>query len=160
MYVKKLFKKSDGFTLIELLIVIVIIMLLAVVVFAALNPVKRINDAQNARRTADIETMLTAIHEYIVDNHGSLPTGLSLGMAQAQLGTAGTGCAVTTSGCTASGAACVDLTTPLASYLKSIPYDPSSGSATTTRYTVEVDSHGIVTVRSCDAYGITIEISR
>src|SRR5437868_6397351 len=89
---KKIKKFQQGFTLIELLIVIVIITALAVTVFVALNPVKRTKDAREARRTSDVETILTAIHEYIVDNKGALPTGLSTGMAITQLGTAGAGC--------------------------------------------------------------------
>jgi prepilin-type N-terminal cleavage/methylation domain-containing protein len=153
-------KKQQGFTLIELLIVMVIIAVLAVVVFVALNPVKRIKDAQDARRITDVETILTAIHEYIVDNKGNLPTGLSLGMAETQLGTASAGCAVTTGGCSATPSACISLATPLAKYLKSIPYDPSVGSSATTDYSVVVDSNGIVTVKACGAENTTISQSR
>ncbi len=153
-------QNQQGFTLIELLIVIVIIAVLAVTVFVALNPVKRIKDAQDARRVTDVENILTAIHEYIVDNKGNLPTGLSLGMSEVQLGTDTSGCAVSTGGCTATPSACLDLTTPLAKYLKSIPYDPSVGSAGKTDYTVAVDSNGIVTVRACGAENTTIFQSR
>src|SRR5258708_18220698 len=70
---------QKGFTLIELLIVIVIITALAVTVFVALNPVKRVKDAHDSRRAADTETILTAIHEYIVDNNGSLPPAIAPG---------------------------------------------------------------------------------
>lgn len=156
----KIHKNQRGFTLIELLIVIVIIALLAVAVFVALNPVKRIKDAQDARRTADVENILTAVHEYIVDNKGNLPAGLSLGMAEAQLGTASSSCAVSTGGCGATTSACLDLSTPLAKYLKSIPYDPSTGSSAKTDYSVVVDSNGIVTVRACGAENTTISQSR
>src|SRR5260221_8328195 len=83
----KLKNLQKGFTLIELLIVIVIITALAVTVFVALNPVKRTQDAREARRTSDVETILTAIHEYIVDNKGALPTGLSTSMTLTQIGT-------------------------------------------------------------------------
>ena len=91
---------QKGFPLIELLIVIVIISALAVTVFVALNPVQRLKDSRDARRTSDVETLLTAIHEYIVDNKGSLPTGLTTGMAETQLGTGATGCVIATGGCT------------------------------------------------------------
>src|SRR6266851_5370540 len=77
---------QKGFTLIELLIVIVIITALAVTVFVALNPVKRVKDAHDARRAADVETILTSIHEYIVDNNGSTPPAMTIG----QNGTGGT----------------------------------------------------------------------
>ncbi len=140
-----------GFTLIELLIVIVIITALAVTVFVALNPVKRLQDARDARRTADVEAILKAIQEYLVENKG-LPTGLSASMPETQLGT-GTAaqCSPVTSGnCNvAANTACVDLTTPLTSYLKSIPMDPKTGTATATGYSVTVDTNNIVTVNAC-----------
>ena len=156
----KIHKNQQGFTLIELLIVIVIIVILAVTVFVALNPVKRIKDAQDARRITDVENILTAIHEYIVDNKGNLPTGLSLSMAETQLGTDSAGCAVSTGGCAATPSACLNLATPLAKYLKSIPYDPSVGSSARTDYSVVVDSNGIVTVKACGAENTTISQSR
>src|SRR6266699_3777710 len=74
---KKLSNNQKGFTLIELLIVIVIITALAVTVFVALNPVKRVKDAHDSRRASDAETILTAIHEYIVDNNGNLPPAIT-----------------------------------------------------------------------------------
>lgn len=158
------FKKSiqKGFTLIELLIVIVIIATLAIVVFVALNPAKRLQDARDARRITDVETILTAIHAYIVDNKGALPAGLTTGMAEVQLGSSGTGCAVATGGCTVVAAACTDLATPLVKYLKTIPIDPSLTSASTkTNYSITVDANNIVTVKACGAEGGTnISISR
>lgn len=151
--------KNKGFTLIELLVVIAIIAILAVVVFVALNPVQRFADARNSRRWSDVNSILTAIHEYIVDNDGALPTGMSTGMAQTQLGSATTGC--DDDGCGAV-AACLDLSTPLAPYLKSIPVDPLlAGTSTETHYSVEVDTNNIVTVTACDAEGgETIQVSR
>lgn len=136
---------KKGFTLIELLVVIVIIAILAAVIFVALDPVTRFAQARNARRWNDVNNLLTAVHEYIVDNDGALPTGLSTGMSETQLGTAATGCA----DCGAA-AACVDLSTPLARFMASIPLDPSTGSAAETRYSVQVDANGICWIRSCD----------
>lgn len=83
--------EAEGFTLIELLLVIAIIGILVVTVFVALNPVKRFQEARDARRSTDVETLLTAIHLYISDNAGALPTGMSKGMGETQLGTASVG---------------------------------------------------------------------
>lgn len=151
--------KKKGFTLIELLVVIAIIAILAVLVFVALNPAARFADARNSRRWSDVNSILTAIHEYIVDNNGALPTGMTTGMAQTQLGSAATGC--DNDGCGAV-AACLNLSTPLAPYLKSIPIDPSLPmTSTETHYSVEVDANNIVTVKACDAErGETIQVSR
>lgn len=148
------FKK--GFTLIELLLVIGIIATLLVVVFVALNPAQRFKDSRDAKRATDVETILSAVHLYIVDNKGSLPTGLSAGMSEAQLGSAVSGCAVSTAGCAVTTSACLDLATPLAKYVKSIPIDPSLTSASTkTNYSVVVDANGIVTVKACGVEGST-----
>lgn len=154
----KFFKKQNGFTLIELLIVIVVISALAVTVFVALNPVKRTEDARDARRTADVETILTAIHEYIVDNAGALPTGLTTGMAETQLGTGASACAISTGGCSVVATACVNLTSPLATYLKSMPADPLGGTTYTAAksgYSVTVDANNIVTIKACGTEGST-----
>lgn len=149
-------KFQRGFTLIELLIVITILATLAVTVFVALNPGQRLKDAKDARRTSDVDTILTAIHTYIVDNKGAYPSGLATNMVESQLGTATTGCANNLAGCTVTAVACVNLATPLAKYLKSIPVDPGSTyNAGSTGYSVLLDSNGIVTVRACGAEGTT-----
>ncbi len=151
--------KNKGFTLIELLVVITIIAALAVTVFVALNPAQRLKDSRDARRTEDVDSILTAIHEYTVDNKGTLPTGLSAGMVETELGTATSAVCggVATGGCTTAAAtACVDLTTPLNKYLKSIPVDPTAGATWTTAktgYDVIVDTNGLVTVRACGTEG-------
>lgn len=147
---------NKGFTLIELLLVIGIIAVLAVVVFVALNPAQRFKDARDARRATDVETLLSAVHSSIVDNKGTMPAGLSAGMSEAQLGTAASGCAISSGGCSVTTAACLDLATPLAAYLKTIPVDPTSTyTSAKTGYSVVVDSNGIVTVRACGTEGST-----
>ena len=147
--------KNKGFTLIELLIVIAIIATLAVVVFVALNPAQRLKDSRDARRTSDVDTILTAIHASIVDNKGTLPAGLTAGMTEAQLGT-GTGCTIVTGGCAVATVACLDLTTPLVKYLKSLPIDPTTTfTSAKTGYSVIVDTNGIVTVKACGTEGAT-----
>ncbi len=147
--------RFGGFTLIELLVVISIIAALAVTIFVALNPAKRLQDARDDRRRVDVDSILTAIHEYVIDNGSSYPSGLSAGMSEVQLGTASSGCTISSGGCATTATACVDLTTPLAKYFKSIPIDPKSGSAATTNYAVVINSDGIVTVKACGTEGGT-----
>ncbi len=157
-------KQQKGFTLIELLIVVAIIAALAIAVFVALNPAQRLKDAKDARRTADADTILTAIHASIVDTKGALPTGLTTGMAETQLGTGVTGCAIATGGCAVVATACADLSTSLVKYLKSIPIDPSGAATYTsakTGYSVTVDTNNIVTIKACGVEGATnISVSR
>ncbi len=145
-------RKESGFTLIELLIVIVIIASVAVTAFVALAPAKRLQDARNARRTLDLDSLSTAINTYIVDT-GMLPTGLTAGMSETQIGTSNTGCAISSGSCAVAADACVNLTGPLAPYLKSIPKDPKSGTSAMTNYSVTVDGNNIITVKSCGIEG-------
>ena len=49
--------QRKGFTLIELLIVIAIIAILAASLFVALNPAKRFQDARDAKRNQDVESV-------------------------------------------------------------------------------------------------------
>ncbi len=146
-----------GFTLIELLIVIIIIALLATIVFVALDPMKRFRDARNSRRWNDVNNILTAIQLYNIDSKGkNWPTGLDA--TEKQLGTDGSGCATI---CTSAAAACLDISSDLSPYLKSIPQDPDGGTAGKTYYSVQKDANNIVTVKACNAEGgETIQVSR
>ena len=66
--------KQKGFTLIELIIVIAIIALLAAATFVAVNPAKRIGDANNAQRWSDVTAIADAWSTYVADNTGTLAT--------------------------------------------------------------------------------------
>ena len=147
--------KRKGFTLIEILIVIAILVIMATVVVVALNPTKRFQDARNSRRSSDVQSILTAIHQSIVDNNGTMPAGIST--TEQQLGTCASGGATP---CTVASAACLNMATTLATYLKSIPVDPN-GTAASTQYSVIMDANNLVTVKACGAEGgKTIQISR
>lgn len=151
-------KNKMGFTLIELLVVIGIISALTTVVFVALDPAKRFTDARNARRTTDVDTILSAVHQYIVDNGGALPAGV--GTSITQIGTCPSGGATN---CPGAQAACINIGATLTSnkYLKSNPIDPSSsGTVLTTGYSITKDANNLFTVNACLAEGTTIAVSR
>jgi prepilin-type N-terminal cleavage/methylation domain-containing protein len=57
-----------GFTLIELLIIIAIIGFLAAAILVAVDPVKRIQDSRDARRSAEANAVLNAILKKQVDD--------------------------------------------------------------------------------------------
>lgn len=149
----------SGFTLLEILLTIGIIAVLATVVVVSLDPVARFKDARDSRRLADIQSILSAVHQYVIDNQGSYPEGLD--NTEKQIGTASTGCNIGGT-CSVSGEGdCVDLSNSLERYLKDIPTDPESGSAGRTHYSIQRNSNNIVTVRSCDSTDTTIdEVSR
>lgn len=71
------YKNSAGFTLIEILVVIGIIAILAAIVIVAINPARQFAQARNVERTSDVNAILNAIGQYIVDNKGIAPAGIS-----------------------------------------------------------------------------------
>ena len=152
---------KKGFTLIELLVVIAIIATLAVIVFVALNPAQRLEDTRDARRVSDVNSILTAIHESIVDNGGTNPTNMPPATTVRGIGT-GSACALTTTDCTITQATCASLMTggqDLSTYLASMPIDPTGGTTYTadeTGYSVVIDANGIVTITACGREGDSV----
>ena len=169
---KNLLKKS-GFTLIELIIVVAIIALLAAATFVAVNPARRIHEANDAQRWADVTSIADAWATYAADNSGTDATsspGCITGNINCLVATRGgatstsaarnAGCASTT----VNGTIWLD---PLVTsgYLGDIPYDPAlSGTvtATTTGYYFHKDANGAIFVGACetDYDGNTIQVVR
>ena len=155
-------KPNNGFTLIELLIVIAIIAILAAVVFVALDPLTRFQDARDATRWQAVSALVEAISVDQVDNGGTYVGALdSATVGNHQLGTAGAGC---DTGCSAvvTLAACLDLGDLVTEgYLSEIPQDPTSGSAAETDYYLTKSATGFIEVGSCDPEGAgAISITR
>lgn len=155
--------KKSGFTLIELLVALTIVAILAVSVYVALNPAQRLKDAKDSRRATDVDQILSAIHESIVDNKGTLPTNMPAVNTETQLGTAASACTISNTNCTITATACADLMTGsqnVSKYLASMPFDPvgSAGGAdaTKTGYSVKRDTNGIVTVKACYTDATTV----
>ena len=76
----------QGFTLIELLIVIAIIGILAAAVLVAVDPVSRIQDARNSRRSAEVYAILNAVLNKQIDDR-TLYTGGASAPVISQAGT-------------------------------------------------------------------------
>jgi prepilin-type N-terminal cleavage/methylation domain-containing protein len=168
-----------GFTLIELLIVIAVIAIIAAVVFVALDPLTRFQDARDSTRWTDVTGILDAVKVDQVDNKGSYVaeiSGLTAGEVymisngipgDADCDGENTYCDVdvTTEG--VPGDHCVNLRSLVTEgYLGDIPISPignsaASWNASTTGYTIQRDSTGIVHVRSCESENSTdISVSR
>ncbi|MFH1632225.1 MAG: prepilin-type N-terminal cleavage/methylation domain-containing protein [bacterium] len=156
-----------GFTLIELLIVIAIIAILAAIVFVALDPGTRFGDARDARRAADVVELLTAIKIDQVDNGGDYLAdieALTPGEVN-MIGTAVAGCDDQNAYCDTNitgDTNCVDLTGLVTEgYLGEISVSPDGDGTWTTGvsgFTLELETNGTVTVRSCESEN-TAEIS-
>jgi type IV pilus assembly protein PilA len=102
--------KKRGFTLIELLVVIGILALLLAITLIAINPAKQFAQANDTKRSSDVNAILNAVDQYAADHKGQLPTGI--GTSAAMIGTSG-----------------VDLCGSLITgYLAALPVDPTTGS--------------------------------
>jgi prepilin-type N-terminal cleavage/methylation domain-containing protein len=144
-------KKIKGFTLVELLIVIAVIAILAAVAFVAIDPATRFKEARNSERWSNVSSILEAIQQYIVDNSGSLPSTISAPSSGYNYYVIGTGSGTPT--CTALGSVTMtytNLTSALVTrYFASIPYDPSTGSASNSQYYLTIDSSNHITIGAC-----------
>ncbi len=121
------FFQKQGFTLIELIIVIAVIALLAASVFVAVDPAKRIGEAQDAQRWASVTAIADAIQQYTVDNNGTFPTStVASGTYYGIMGSSTT--ALTSASCAAQAVSSgmgVELGSLVPTYLPTIPVDPS-----------------------------------
>jgi prepilin-type N-terminal cleavage/methylation domain-containing protein len=143
-----------GFTLIELIMVVAMIAVVASTVFVAIDPARRLQTARNATRWADITAILEAIKKYQFDHDGVLPAmDEDFGTVQ-MIGERAKPCSEFT--CAKQPIAeteCVlrSFVTDLRPYLKTIPEDPKTGNRSASRYYVNRDEYGIVSVGACDS---------
>lgn len=135
--------KQAGFTLIEILIVIGIIAILAAIVLIAVNPARQFAQANNAQRSSNVNAILNAIGQYVVDNKGDL-SGIDITTSPQNISDGG--------------ADICDILVP--TYMPSFPTDPESSSkgagiaesdcgpsdSYNTEYQVEKDTDGRITV--------------
>lgn len=134
---KQLINTKAGFTLIEILVVIGIISVLALIVLVAINPARQFALSRNTQRTSNVNSILNAIGQNMVDNKGIFTC------ASGSLPTATTNMADYTSD--SNGFDIAPCLTP--TYLPALPFDPSatgsgwvSSSSYNTNYTVAQDA--------------------
>jgi type IV pilus assembly protein PilA len=147
-----MFKSERGFTLIEILLVIGLIAILAAIVIIAINPARQFAQARNTQRSSNVNAILNAVHENMIDNEGVWTCSTDLPTTTAQ-------------NISASG---VDICDCLVdTYLAELPYDPETGSYTdctdynTGYYIIQSTSTGRVTVIATSSeLGETISVTR
>jgi prepilin-type N-terminal cleavage/methylation domain-containing protein len=69
--------KQQGFTLIELLVVIGILAILLAITLIAINPARQFSQSNNTKRSSDVNAILNSINQYMADNKGALPPGIT-----------------------------------------------------------------------------------
>jgi len=146
-------RNKKGFTLIEVLLVIVIIAILAGIVIIAINPGRQISSANNTQRSSDVKAVLDAIHQYSIENRGTLPAGIPAAAPAVVIG---------------SGNGQADICALLVpTYIAAMPFDPTAANAAytdcaayDTGYTV-ISEGGRITVAAPGAeLGETISVTR
>jgi prepilin-type N-terminal cleavage/methylation domain-containing protein len=144
-----------AFTLIELIMVVSIVSVIAGTVFVGIDPARRLQAARNATRWADVTTLLEATKRYQFDHDGALPPVDTDARTVQLAGEGGMDCRRAT--CPGEALPDADCFLPLAKalrpYLKELPEDPKTGSWEDTRYYVNRDEYGIVSIGACDEEG-------
>lgn len=143
---KNQFKKIGGiggFTLLELLVVIGIIAILAGVVIVALNPGRQFAQARDAQRWSHVNTILNAIGQNMADNRGNWTCDEDGNSVNDPLPTS----------TTQLGADYYNISPCIMpTYVSIMPFDPSTGTASSTRYSVLYDaSTRRVTITAIDS---------
>src|SRR3989304_8520876 len=106
-------KNSAGFTLIELLVVIGILAVLLAITLIAINPARQFSQANNTKRSSDVNAVLNAVGQYAADNQGNLT---ALGITATASAIADTGVNI-----------CDDL---VPQYIAALPVDPLTNNGT------------------------------
>ena len=153
----KLKTNNKGFTLIELLVVIGILAVLLAITLIAINPQRQFAQANNTKRSSDVNAILNALGQYAADNKGLLPTSLPA-----------SGSAMIGSGATDANL-CAEL---VPQYLAALPVDPQTNGGDpvdetecagtyNTNYRVERTSNNRITITAPGAeLGQTISVTR
>lgn len=146
---------ARGFTLIEILVVIGIIAILAAVVLIAINPARQFSQANDSQRVSNVNAILNAIGQRIADNKGVFAGG-----ACPTLPSTAKEIVIQPSSYTA-GAGEINFDTCLYPiYLSAVPFDPSTGTASSTKYSVMQDANGRITVSATGQITSTIKVTR
>ncbi len=138
----------------EVVLVLVIIGALVWVMIGGMRIGDKMMMARNAVRRKDVEQIMMAMQQYLVDNE-KFPEGV--GREERQIGS----CVIGGEQLCGGWYKCLDLESALLGYMEKVPVDSEFGSRERSGYSVALNEYGILTVRACGAEGgQTIDVSR
>ncbi len=149
--------REKGFTLIEILLVVAAIAILAGIVILAINPGRQLAQTRNAQRHSDINTILNAVSQYVIDNNGQLPVDDIASSTCEDLGAHricayGQNCATEV---------VLDTLADDQLYLTDFPNDPSTSTSLYIGYSITRSANNRITVCAPNAeLGETISVTR
>ncbi len=147
----------SGFTLIELLVVIGILVVLLAITLIAINPQRQFQQTNNTKRNSDVNAILNAINQYMINSGGALPAGINT--------------TARTIGATTFNSLCTQL---VPQYIAALPVDPltnngnpvsesdCTGTTWNTNYTVQqvAPSNRIQVAAPSAELGATVAVTR
>ncbi len=152
---------KQGFTLIEILIVIGMIAILAAAVIIAINPARQFAQARNTQRWSGVNSILNAVHQNMVDNHGQWTCDVDGDGTNDDIPSTATNMGSDTEGGDYDICDCL-----VPTYIATLPYDLNGGYYTDcadydTGFTILEDANGRITVDAPSAeLDATISVTR
>lgn len=144
--------KKTGFALIELLVVMGILGVLLSIVALSINPARQFQKANNTKRRSDVNAILSAVGQLVIDSRGQIPA------------------TITTSSQTISNSAADLCSLLVPTYIAALPVDPLTNNGTAisdctgtyvTNYSILKSAVGRITVSAPAAQdGETISVSQ
>jgi prepilin-type N-terminal cleavage/methylation domain-containing protein len=125
---------KKGFTLIELLVVIAILAVLFSSLIILINPATQMAKARDVERESHLHGILGAVYQYSAEHSGNLPD--TDGDPETESFPTTATCIGSGSGCFNLGAAGDDGDTIVPDYIVDVPFDPKTGDASNTGYTI------------------------
>jgi len=163
-------KIKKGFTLIELLVVIGIIGILAAIVLVAVNPGRQFALARDTQRRSDLLEITNAIYEFAAEHNGNLPdTDNDDATSNFPDEADGPTCIGTPPCFNLAEAGKADTTADpdtlpdnpvVPTYIAGMPYDPSTGTAANTQYTIYVNSGGRIVASASGELTTSISVEK